>query len=110
MDNLTHSLIGLAASKAGLEKLSPGTTTLCVLAANAPDSDILVLIFGGRWAFLHHHRGITHSIVGTAALALMLPLIFCGGYLFVFQAPWETPFRDMTRLRLLVVSASSSAH
>ena len=76
MDNLTHSLIGLAASKAGLEKLSPGTTTLCVLAANAPDSDILVLIFGGRWAFLHHHRGITHSIAGTAALALILPLVF----------------------------------
>src|SRR6267378_930440 len=83
MDNLTHSLIGLAASKAGLEKLSPGTTTLCVLAANAPDSDILVLIFGGRWAFLHHHRGITHSIVGTAALALMLPLIFYGGNLLL---------------------------
>src|SRR3989442_1539912 len=76
MDNLTHSLIGLVASKAGLEKLSPGTTTLCVLAANAPDSDILVLIFGGRWAFLHHHRGITHSIAGTAALALILPLVF----------------------------------
>ena len=79
MDNLTHSLIGLAASKAGLEKLSPGTTTLCVLAANAPDSDILVLIFGGRWAFLHHHRGITHSIAGTAALALILPLVFYAG-------------------------------
>ena len=76
MDNLTHSLIGLAASKAGLEKLSPAATTLCVLAANAPDSDILVLIFGGRWAFLHHHRGITHSIVGTAALALILPSVF----------------------------------
>ena len=83
MDNLTHSLIGLAASKAGLEKLSPGTTTLCVLAANAPDSDILVLIFGGRWAFLHHHRGITHSIVGTAALALILPLVFYAGNLLL---------------------------
>ena len=83
MDNLTHSLIGLAASKAGLEKLSPGATTLCVLAANAPDSDILVLIFGGRWAFLHHHRGITHSIVGTAALALVLPLVFYAGNLLL---------------------------
>ena len=83
MDNLTHSLIGLAASKAGLEKLSPGTTTLCVLAANAPDRDILVLIFGGRWAFLHHHRGITHSIAGTAALALILPLVFYAGNLLL---------------------------
>lgn len=78
MDNLTHSFIGLAASKAGLEKLSPGTSTLCVLAANAPDGDIVALI-GGRWAYLHHHRGITHSIVGTITLALALPLLFCLG-------------------------------
>lgn len=75
MDNLTHSLVGLAAAKAGLEKLSPGTTLLCVLAANAPDSDIVTLL-GGRWTYLQHHRGITHSIVGTLALALSLPLIF----------------------------------
>ncbi len=75
MDNLTHSFLGLAASKAGLEKLSPGTTTLCILAANAPDADIVALL-GGRWAYLHHHRGITHSIVGTIALALALPLVF----------------------------------
>ena len=75
MDNLTHSFIGLAASKAGLERLSPGTTTLCLLAANAPDLDILTLIFG-RWVYLQNHRGITHSIVGTLALALALPLVF----------------------------------
>ena len=76
MDNLTHSLIGLAASKAGLEKLSPGTTALCIVVANAPDADIVTGFFGGRWVYLHHHRGITHSIVGTLALALLLPLIF----------------------------------
>ncbi|HVQ39872.1 MAG TPA: metal-dependent hydrolase [Pyrinomonadaceae bacterium] len=75
MDNLTHSFIGLAASKAGLERLSSGTTLLCVLAANAPDADIVTLV-SGRWAYLQHHRGITHSIVGTFALALALPLIF----------------------------------
>lgn len=75
MDNLTHSFIGLAASKAGLERLSPGTTVLCLLAANAPDSDIVTLIFG-RWVYLQHHRGITHSIVGTLAVALALPLVF----------------------------------
>ena len=75
MDNLTHSLIGLSASKAGLEKLSPGTTTLCILAANAPDADILALA-GGRWSYLHHHRGITHSIAGAIVLAVALPLVF----------------------------------
>ncbi len=75
MDNLTHSLIGLAASKAGLERLSPGTTTLCVLAANAPDADIVALI-GGRWSYLHHHRGVTHSIIGMLALSVALPVVF----------------------------------
>lgn len=79
MDNLTHSLVGLAASKAGLEKLSPGATTLCILAANAPDADIVVLFFGGRWEFLQHHRGITHAIVGVLALAVALPLAFYFG-------------------------------
>jgi inner membrane protein len=76
MDNLTHSLVGLTAAKAGLEKLSPGATALCILAANAPDVDIVALIFGGRWAFLQHHRGLSHSVAGAAALAVALPLVF----------------------------------
>ena len=78
MDNLTHSLVGLTVAKAGLERLSTGATTLCVLAANAPDSDIVVLAFGDRWTFLQHHRGISHAIVGVLALAIILPLIFYG--------------------------------
>lgn len=80
MDNLTHSLVGLTAAKAGLEKLSPGATTLCILAANAPDVDLVVLIVRGRWAFLQHHRGITHSLVGAAVLAFALPLLFYFGH------------------------------
>ena len=75
MDNLTHTLVGLTAAKAGLEKLSPGATILCLLAANSPDSDIIVLAFGDRWDFLLHHRGITHAIVGVIGLAILLPLI-----------------------------------
>jgi inner membrane protein len=75
MDNLAHSLIGLTAAKAGLERLSPTATTVCVLAANLPDIDIVWLFTSGRWTFLHHHRGITHSIAGTLALGIMLPTI-----------------------------------
>lgn len=75
MDNLTHSVVGLVAAKAGLERLSPGATAVCVLAANAPDADILA-VFGGRWFYLQHHRGITHSIVGTLTLALLIPTLF----------------------------------
>jgi inner membrane protein len=108
MDNLTHSLVGIAAAKAGLEKLSPGATFLCILAANAPDSDILVLLFGDRWSFLNHHRGITHSIVGVLSLAIILPLLF---YLYdlllakIRKRPKQFVFSGLL-LSSLIVSAT----
>ncbi len=76
MDNLTHSLVGLAAAKAGLERLTPRTTVLCVVAANAADLDVVTLVFGDRWTTLKYHRGITHSIIGTVCLALIIPIVF----------------------------------
>ncbi len=79
MDNLTHSLVGLAAAKSGLERLSPGATALCVLAANSPDADIVVLLFRDRWSFLQHHRGISHALVGTLVLSVLLPVLFLAG-------------------------------
>jgi inner membrane protein len=75
MDNFTHSFVGYAAAKAGLEKASPYATAVCVIAANAPDCDLLGYL-GGRWFGFYHHRGITHSIVGVVALSLLLPTIF----------------------------------
>jgi len=108
MDNLTHSLVGLAASKAGLEKLSPGATTLCVLAANSPDADIVTLIFGGRWAFLHQHRGISHSIVGVVALALALPLIFYLGDLIITRVRRRAPNVKLKGLLLASIVATAT--
>ncbi|HSE16858.1 MAG TPA: metal-dependent hydrolase [Pyrinomonadaceae bacterium] len=108
MDNLTHSLVGLTAAKAGLEKLSPGATTLCVLAANAPDSDIVVLAFGDRWTFLHHHRGITHAIVGVIALAIILPLIFYGVDRLWSRYKDQTPQTKLKGLMLVSFIASAT--
>jgi inner membrane protein len=76
MDNLTHSLVGLAAAKAGLERLSPRTTVLCIVAANAADLDVLSLVSGDRWTTLKYHRGLTHSIIGTVCLAFIIPILF----------------------------------
>jgi len=101
MDNLTHSLVGLAAAKAGLEKLSPGATALCVLAANSPDADLVTLI-GGRWLYLQNHRGLTHSIVGTIALALALPLVFHGVAWLIAGLRKREP---ATRLRGLMIAS-----
>lgn len=78
MDNLTHSLVGLTVAKTGLERLSPAAAAVSILAANAPDADVVVGLFADRWTLLHHHRGITHSIVGALFLALVLPLLVYG--------------------------------
>jgi inner membrane protein len=106
MDNLTHSLVGLAAAKAGLERLSPGATLLSVLAANAPDLDILATL-GGKWFYLHHHRGITHSLVGTISLALLIPALFYAVDLVISRIR-KKPGR-VRFLGLLVVSLVVSA-
>lgn len=78
MDGLTHSLLGLTSAKAGLERLSPYSATVCILSANAPDIDVVSFFFGGRWTVLHHHRGITHSIIGALTLGLLIPSILYG--------------------------------
>jgi inner membrane protein len=107
LDNLTHSLVGLTVAKTGLERLSPGATFLCVLAANSPDCDIIVLAFGDRWDFLQHHRGITHAIIGVIFLALLLPLIFTGVdrlWARLRHRPPKTKFRG-----LLIASFIASA-
>jgi inner membrane protein len=75
LDNLTHSLVGLAAAKAGLERKTPYATFVCIVAANLPDIDIVALVKGPAF-YLANHRGITHSLVGTFALALAFPLVF----------------------------------
>jgi inner membrane protein len=75
VDNLTHSLVGLAAAKAGLERQTPYATLACIIAANLPDIDIVALVRGPSF-YLANHRGITHSLVGTFTLALIFPLLF----------------------------------
>ena len=102
MDNLTHSLIGLTAAKAGLEKLSPGATVLCMLAANAPDVDLVVRLFRDEWSYLHHHRGITHSIVGTLALSFALPLVFYLADLLIARIRKRRP---TVKLRGLIIAS-----
>ncbi len=106
MDNLTHTLVGLATAKAGLERLSPYSTAVCIVGANLPDADIVVSLWGS-WLYLEHHRGITHSIAGTAALALLLPLIFYAGDWLV--ARWRGRERKVKLPGLLLASLIATA-
>lgn len=74
MDNITHSLTGLALSRAGLARVSPHAAALLILSANAPDIDIIATT-RGSFAYLEAHRGYTHSLLGLPVLALLPVLV-----------------------------------
>ncbi|MGH9581329.1 MAG: metal-dependent hydrolase, partial [Bryobacteraceae bacterium] len=70
MDNLTHSLTGLALARAGLDRFSPHATLLLLISANIPDIDIVALV-RGPLCYLEVHRGYTHSILFLPLMALL---------------------------------------
>lgn len=74
MDNITHSLTGLALARAGLNRGVAGATLVLLLSANAPDIDILALI-QGPFRYFEVHRGYTHSLVALPFLAAVCVLI-----------------------------------
>lgn len=73
MDPLTHTATGLFLSRAGLNRWTPEATPILLLAANAPDLDIVTLS-GGSLNYLHWHRDITHSLLAMPLMAL-LPIV-----------------------------------
>ncbi len=76
MDNITHSLTGLALSRAGLNRWYSHSALVLVLSANAPDLDI-VMALRGSLSYFEHHRGISHSIVMAPVWALVVSLLVC---------------------------------
>ena len=74
MDNITHSLTGLAMARAGLNRFSPRATLLLLVSANAPDSDIAAALHGA-FSYLQAHRGYTHSLLGLPVMAALSVLV-----------------------------------
>jgi len=73
MDPLTHTATGLFLSRAGLKHWSPLATPILILAANAPDIDIVTSL-GGSLNYLHYHRHLTHALAAMPLMAL-LPVV-----------------------------------
>src|SRR5690348_14615791 len=74
MDNLTHSLVGLMMSRAGIDRRVPRAALIMVLAANVPDVDV-VSGFGGPLTYLKWHRSYTHALASAPVLALLPVLL-----------------------------------
>ncbi len=74
MDNLTHTLTGLALSRAGLNRFYARPTLVLLVAANLPDVDVIAAA-GGSLSYLDQHRGITHSLAAMPLLAIVPVLL-----------------------------------
>ena len=77
MDNLTHTLTGVALSKAGLERRTPLALPTLLVAANLPDLDALAYLRDPLFA-LTFRRGWTHGVLAIAVLPLLLAGIMLG--------------------------------
>jgi inner membrane protein len=76
MDNLTHSLTGLMFSRAGLNRFHPRASLILIVAANAPDVDVVSWL-GGSLNYLEYHRGITHSLAFMPVMAALPVFLVC---------------------------------
>jgi len=82
MDNLTHSFCGWILTRAGLDRYGRWVLPTLIVAANSPDADILVSPFAGKAAYLLHHRGLTHSVVGLVVQAALISVVVRAYYHF----------------------------
>lgn len=71
MFNSTHSLLGIAIARSGLDRWTPHATTTAIVASNLPDIDAFTL-FADSAIYLEHHRGITHSVFAIPFMAAFL--------------------------------------
>src|SRR5262245_38858286 len=75
MDNVTHTLVGVALGRAIPERdpaVARALVWAAILGSNIPDADLLLrpLVGGGGLGYLLHHRGYTHTLLAAPVLAL----------------------------------------
>ncbi len=71
MDNLCHTLVGLALAQAGLKRKTPLATAALVVGANLPDVDVLAYAWSPVTA-LGFRRGWTHGVLALAVWPFVL--------------------------------------
>ena len=70
MDNLCHSLVGMALSRAGLNRRTALATSTLVIANNLPDIDVGV--FATNTLAMSFRRGWTHGVLAQLTLPIAL--------------------------------------
>lgn len=68
MEPVTHALASMALGRAGLNKITRAATPMLLVSGLLADLDWIARL-GGAAGFLRYHRTMTHSLVGTVAIA-----------------------------------------
>jgi inner membrane protein len=82
VDNITHSLVGVALAdvtmgRRGAKSQRPLMVGAALVAANLPDIDIIYsAITPAPLGYLLHHRGHTHTVAGLIVLAVAVAAIY----------------------------------
>lgn len=84
MDNVCHTLVGLAVAQAGFKRRTALATATAAIAANLPDIDVLV--FATDIPSVAFRRGITHGVPAQ----LLLP-IACAAVMWVIGRRRASP-------------------
>jgi inner membrane protein len=88
LEPITHLLTAACISRAGLNRKTGLATLTFVLAAEAPDMDMLGA-FGGSVALLQHHRGFTHTFLGAPVVAAVVVAGVYGIYRIMTARGWK---------------------
>ncbi len=99
MDNITHAALGAAIGEAVLgKKLGNKAAIIGALVANIPDLDLVLLPFYSGVERIGIHRGYSHSIILSLALALLISY-------FISRKNWakEVGFYKILMLNWLVL-------
>jgi len=108
MDNLAHTLTGLALGHAGLKRRTPLSLTTLALAANAPDIDIAVV--ATDTLAVYFRRGWTHGPPAMLLLPLALTALVVGYDRLVRQRRGAPPPAVVPAQVLLVAAVGTRSH
>jgi inner membrane protein len=101
MDPLTHIVASIATGRAGLNKVTRLAMPMLIVSGVAADLDWLAALAGPK-AFLQGHRTFTHSILGTAGIAIVTALCF----MFVTRKHPSSPITFSRALAVCAIGAS----
>jgi inner membrane protein len=88
LDNICHTLVGVALGEAGLKHRTPLATATLLVGANLPDVDAYTYAFADGPTALAFRRGWTHGLLAMA----VLPVALAGA-----MVTWDRMFRRRRR-------------